>query len=80
MKKLILGVFTLMVLISCTDNSRARNYGGKEEISLKTNEKLIMITWKESNMWILTIDTVTNTQYFREKSSFGMWEGEIIIK
>ena len=67
-------------LSGCTDNQRARKYGGKEEISLKPNEKLINITWKESNMWVLTEDTTTHIKYFRESSSWGIWNGEIVIK
>lgn len=75
--------FILLVMccfLSCTDNQRARKFGGKEEIQLKPNEKLINITWKESNMWVLTEDTITHIKYFRENSSWGVWEGEIIIK
>ena len=65
---------------SCTKNKRARTFGGKEEITLKANEKLINITWKESNMWVLTEDTITHIKYFRENSSWGVWQGEIIVK
>lgn len=65
---------------SCTKNKRARTFGGKEEITLKTNEKLLNITWKESNMWVLTEDTISHIKYFRENSSWGVWEGEIIVK
>ena len=65
---------------SCTKNKRARTFGGEEEITLKANEKLINITWKESNMWLLTEDTLTNIKYFRENSAWGVWEGEIIVK
>ena len=67
-------------LSSCTENQRAKNFGGKEEIQLKPNEKLINITWKQSNMWVLTEDTLTHIKYFRENSDWGVWEGEIVIK
>lgn len=79
MKKLLITVLILLA-ISCTDNSRAKRFGGKEEIKLKPNEVLLTVTWKESNMWMLTKDTITGICYFREKSNFGVWEGEIIIK
>ena len=75
------GVLLFAVFISsCTKNKRTRTFGGKEEITLKANEKLINITWKESNMWLLTEDTLTNIKYFRENSAWGVWEGEIIVK
>ena len=80
MKKIIIIVLFTLLISSCTKNKRARSYGGTEEISLKPHEKLINITWKESNMWVLTQDTITKISYFRENSSFGLWEGEIIVK
>lgn len=79
MKRIVF--FTTMLLIySCTDNARAKRFGGSEEITLKPNEKLLNVTWKDSDMWILTQDTLTGKSYFREKSSWGIWEGEIVIK
>lgn len=77
---MVVTVITILTFLSCTDNQRARKFGGKEEIQLKPNEVLINITWKESNMWVLTKDTTTNIKYFRENSNWGVWEGEIIIK
>ena len=64
----------------CLQNQRTRKFGGKEELKLKPNEKFINITWKENNLWVLTEDTLTNIKYFRESSSWGVWEGEIIVK
>ena len=82
MKKVLvlLLVIATIFIVSCTKNKRTRTFGGKEKITLKANEKLINITWKESNMWILTEDTFTHIKYFRENSSWGIWEGEIIVK
>ena len=80
MKKLSLLVALISLATSCTENSRARKFGGSEEITLKPNEKLLNVTWKDSDMWILTQDTLTGKSYFREKSSWGIWEGEIILK
>ncbi len=80
MKKLFLILLCAIGLMSCTDNQRARNWGGTENISLKPNEVLINMTWKKDDLWILTCDTNTNIKYFRESSSWGIWEGEVIIK
>lgn len=81
MKKALLAITILFTIITgCTDNQRARKYGGKEELELKPNEVLMNITWKESNMWVLTKDTITNIKYFRESSNWGVWQGEIMIK
>jgi hypothetical protein len=79
MKKIII-IALGITIISCTDNQRAKTFGGSEEIELKKNEVLINMTWKESNLWMQTIDTNTGISYFREKSSLGWVEGQIIIK
>lgn len=80
MKKALLLLTLAITLFSCTQNSRTRKWGGKEEMKLKANEKLVNMTWKEDNLWVLTEDTVTKTKYFRESSSWGIWEGEISVK
>lgn len=69
-----------IMLASCTENQRAKNWGGTEEISLKKNEIVLNVTWKETQMWICTKDTVTGIVYFREKSNWGVMEGTVIIK
>lgn len=70
----------LLALASCTDNERARRFGGTEQVELKPNEVVLNVTWKENEMWICTKDTTTNTVYFREKSSWGVMEGTVILK
>ena len=79
MKKLTIVCIILFTIISCTKNQRTRNFGGKETIYLYPNEKFINITWKQDNLWIIVQDTISGTIKAREKSSFGMLEGEIII-
>lgn len=81
MKKVsvILIILTLM-LISCTTNARARNFGGTEEIVLNKNEVLMNATWKETDLWVLVKDSTTNKCEFREYSSFGILQGKIIFK
>jgi hypothetical protein len=80
MKKLFGIAIIALTLASCTDNARARHWGGTEEISLNKNEVVLNVTWKDSQMWICTKDTVTNVVYFREKSSLGVMEGTVILK
>ena len=79
MKKLFIILILISTLISCTDNQRARKFGGTEEIKLGPNEELLNATWKETNLWILIRDKNTGVTYLKEKSSYGMVEGKIIF-
>lgn len=80
MKKVLALALVALAVVSCTDNARARNWGGTEEVSLKPNEVVLNVTWKADEMWICTKDTTTDVVYFREKSSWGVLEGTVIIK
>ena len=80
MKKLMMILVAMVVMSSCTENVRARHFGGTETLALKPNEVVLNVTWKESQMWVCTQDTVTRVVYFREKSSWGVMEGTVIIK
>jgi len=80
MKKLMMILGVMVVMSSCTENARARHFGGTEELTLKPNEKVLNVTWKDNEMWICTQDTITGVVYFREKSSWGVIEGTVVIK
>lgn len=80
MKKIFIISSLALLFASCTENIRARKFGGTEEVKLKPNEKVLNVTWKETQMWILTQDTVTGITYFREKSSLGIVEGVVVFK
>jgi hypothetical protein len=61
----------------------ARSWGGTVIERLPRNVKLVNVTWKTSNLWILTKpmtkDDVAETYEFRESSLFGALEGKVII-
>jgi hypothetical protein len=69
-----------LLTVSCTENSRSRFWGGEEEFVLPPHEEILNVTWKETDMWICTRDTVTGNVYFREKSNWGVLEGTITFK
>ena len=76
-------LFSLFLICGCTENSAARSWGGSATVELKPDEKLEMITWKKSNMWILTrpmrCDDNVETHTFKEDSNWGINEGTIKI-
>ncbi len=86
MKKLttamILGCICLFSA-GCTENQRARQFGGTAHETLPAGQKLLVATWKQDSLWVLTrtmrAGEVPETYEFRESSSLGVVEGKVII-
>ena len=71
-------------MTSCTQNQRAKNFGGNANIELPKGQKLITATWKDDNLWYLVrpmrADETPETYKFVEESSWGVLEGSYTIK
>lgn len=40
---------------SCTDNQKAKRFGGTIDYNITSNRKLVNVTWKDENdLWVLT--------------------------
>lgn len=86
----VFGVIVLLfgVVLGGCDNQRARLIGGTMTVELPPNEKLVTVTWKTTDgshsFWYLTrpmrTGEVPETYKFKEKSTFGLLEGTVIIK
>ena len=83
MNKLFIVLSLALVLVGCTENQRARNFGGSATEKLRPGRKLVNVTWKQDNMWLLTRPMTTNdvaeTYKFAESSSFGLVQGDVTI-
>jgi len=81
--RLFLIILLAISTLSCTDNIRAKSFGGKMTINLESNQKLVNATWKDSDLWILTRPKRPNETpeiyTFIENSTFGVMQGEIIF-
>lgn len=67
----------------CTDNTRAKNFGGTATETLPAGKKFVNATWKAESLWILTRDAKPGEQpekyEFTESSSFGVIQGKVIF-
>jgi len=83
MKRIITLLLVISLIASCTENSRAKNFGGEAEITLPQGQKLINVTWKDNALWYITRPMINSdsavTYTFHEKSSWGTWEGTYLI-
>ena len=84
MKWLLLVLMAVALLMGCTEQSMARNYGGDTVIKLPCGRKLVTGSWKVDNLWLLTRpmhEAEDPGEYvYMESSSWGVWEGTITIK
>jgi len=83
MRNLILSLMVVMTIVSCTENSRAKTFGGTMTINVPVGNKVTNITWKGSQLWYsyreLQEGEVPVIQHFVEDSKWGMVEGEVIF-
>ena len=79
MKKVFLAILMGVMVTSCTENNRVKNWGGEGNINLPKGRKLVNVTWKENQIWYLTrpmnSNDVAETYQFQEESSWGVMEG-----
>lgn len=83
MKKLFILALAAVMTAGCTTNMMTRKWGGRQTINLPRGRKLVEVTWKDNNLWILTepMDSgyVPKTKTFYEDSSWELLEGVITI-
>lgn len=84
MRKLLLVLVLALTMVGCTQNQRAKSFGGTATITLEKGKKLEVVTWKGEELWYLVRDRrdgeEIETYEFIEDSSFGVMEGKVIIK
>lgn len=81
MKKIIAIIAGIIILSSCTEQERTRQFGGEMTINLPAGQELMMVTWKENELFYLTrpmaADYVPTKKTFQESSSWGIMESTV---
>jgi len=84
MKKLLLVLSVVLMLGSCTENDRAKSFGGTMTIEVPKGNRVTNITWKKGDLWYsyrpYVNGEIPTTQTFIEESSMGIMEGKVIFK
>ena len=86
MKKiyLFLSLLTILSFSSCTEQERARNFGGKIKIEVPVGYKVTSAAWKESELFYfiepMEEGYVPKEKKFVESSNYGFWESEVTFK
>jgi len=83
MRSLLL-LSTLLALSSCTDNEKAKSFGGKMYVDLPAGETLKFATWKEANLWYATeprpAGVAAKQTTMRENSVYGLMQGVVVFR
>jgi hypothetical protein len=80
----IISLFVIC-LYGCTKNQRAKAFGGSFSIDLPADQKFVMTSWKDNQLWTLTRpkhvdEKIAETYTYQEHSSFGLLQGTVTIK
>lgn len=83
MKKLMVGLMLVLSLTGCQQWT-AKRAGGTASVDLAAGQKLINVTWKDNNLWILTRQMKQNespeTYTLTESSNLGILEGKVYLR
>ncbi|MGW8177495.1 MAG: hypothetical protein ACWGQW_01695 [bacterium] len=83
MKRLVALILILFAvgMVSCTQQQRAKKYGGSAVVNLPPGTKLLEATWKRDDLWYLIRQRkegeAPQSYVFAESSSWGVLEGKI---
>lgn len=84
MRIVIAALSALVLLSGCTEQQRARAWGGTATNNLAVCQKLVHMAWKESDLWILTrpmrSGEVAERYEFTQSSSSGFLNGTVIVQ
>lgn len=84
MKKFLIFITSIIIIFSlssCTEQMMTRELGGEMAIELPKGQELMMVTWKDNDLFYLTRpmtpDYVPVTKTFQESSSWGVLESTV---
>lgn len=79
----LIPVVGFAAMVSCTDNQRAKVFGGTMTVNVPCDLQVFDVTWKEENLWYATQPATQSwtplTKRFTEYSSYGVMQGEVVL-
>ena len=73
----------ILSLLACTENQRARTFGGTMEVQVPCDQQVFDVTWKGDQLWYATQPAPSGwtpqTKRFVEHAAFGLVEGEAVL-
>ncbi len=79
----LIPVLGFVAMAGCTDNQRAKVFGGTATINIPCDQVVFDVTWKGEDLWYATQPAPSGwtpqTKRFTEYSSYGMIQGEVTL-
>lgn len=79
----VLLTFLGFAMTACTQNQRAREFGGEMIVKVPCDQVVFDVTWKGEDLWYATqparADWRPERKTFAEASSFGLIEGQVTL-
>lgn len=70
-------------MTACTENQRAREFGGEMTVQVPCDQVVFDVTWKGEDLWYATQparpDWRPERKTFSEAASFGLVEGRVTL-
>ncbi len=83
MKTLFVLLAVVIVAVGCTQQQRAKTFGGTASEILPPNQKLMNVTWKDDHLWFLlrpmNANDVAESYQFKESANWGLLNGTVTI-
>lgn len=76
-------ILAMFINVSCTENYRAREFGGTVTIHVEKGKKVMMATWKGEDLFYMVEDMeddyVPHNKKLIESSAYGIIESNVIF-
>ena len=83
-KALAVILLAFLSLAGCTQQERAKEFGGTAYVDLPKGKKLVTATWKNTDLWYLYREMQPNEKpeeyTFKESSTYGIMQGQVIFR
>lgn len=81
---LVIAILLSVGIYAGIDNQAiTKTMGGTTTVILEPNRKLVSLSWKDNNLWVLSRNMepreTPDTYHYDERSRFGVLEGRVIV-
>lgn len=84
---IVIAIVVSLLILGCIrgcSQISAKSFGGTTTMQLDPGRKLVNVTWKEKQLWLVTaqrpVEEKPQTYTFEERTTLGILQGKVIIE